>query len=240
LPVIFFSNADFENAAPAANLSSAELINKIYQAQTHDELQKALDILPQPTQSAPQSMQPPLREDRRLVIREGEEGGVLSQTEFKIGSFASEFKLKKRASNALIELVSSRDFNPQDIHVSSIQQIEKLAMKANEGGTVTRHNFWREGDGDQDVSLIVRSLGVIIQDLVADTQFAGYQYLSYELVERDGVRFFSNANGCVWWQINAHLVGPDLVLLGLVAYTDESWMKKSRTCASVYGIEIFH
>jgi hypothetical protein len=185
-------------------------------------------------------MQPPLHEDRRLVIREGEEGGVLSQTEFKIANFASEYKIKKRASNALIEMVSSRDFNPQDIHVSSIQQIEKLAMKANEGGTVTRHNFWREGDGDQDVSLIVRSLGVIIQDLVADTQFAGYQYLSYELVERDGVRFFSNANGCVWWQINAHLVGPDHVLLGLVAYTDESWMKKSRTCASVYGIEIFH
>jgi len=69
-------------------------------------------------------MQPPLHEDRRLVIREGEEGGVLSQTEFKIANFASEYKIKKRASNALIEMVSSRDFNPQDIHVSSIQQIE--------------------------------------------------------------------------------------------------------------------
>ena len=115
-------------------------------------------------------MQPPLHEDRRLVIREGEEGGVLSQTEFKIASFASEYKLKKRASNSLIEMVTSRDFNPQDIQVSSIQQIEKLAMKANEGGTVARHNFWKEGDGDQDVILIVRSLGVIIQDLVASLE----------------------------------------------------------------------
>ena len=132
MPVIFFLNVDFEDAAPAGNLSSAEMLDTIYHAQTHDELQKALGFLPQPTQSEPKSMPPPLREDRRLVIREGEEGGVLSQTEFKIASFASEYKLKKRASNSLIEMVTSRDFNPQDIQVSSIQQIEKLAMKANE------------------------------------------------------------------------------------------------------------
>ena len=171
------------------------------------------------------------------MIRDGEEGGVLSRTEFNIASFASEHKLKKRTLNALIEMVSSSDFNPQDVRVSSIQQIEKLALKANEGGTVERHSFWKEGDGNQEVTLIVRSLGVIIEDLVADTEFAGYQYLHYEPVEQDGVRFFSNANGCIWWQINAHLIGPDHVILGLIAYTDESYIKVSRSCSSLYGIQ---
>ena len=237
LPVIFFfqihTNADL--CSPSAKRSSAEMFNQLYQSRTHDDLQDALEALPSTIQSVPKPMPPPPREETRFVIREGEEGGVVSHTEFKIGEYASEFKLKTRASNALFGLVRSRDFNPQEVRVSSIQQLQKLASKANKGGTVQKHSFWKEGDGNQEVTLIVRSLGVIIEDLVADTAFAGYQYISYEPVERDGVRYFTNANGCVWWQINVHLIGPDHVLLGLIAYTDESWMKKSLSCSSCYS-----
>ena len=222
---------------PASKQSSAALYNQISQAQTLDELHEALDALPQPPERVPPAMPPPLREERRLVMRDGKEGGLLSRTEFMVAQLASGQKFKKRTANAVIEMVTHRDFNPAEIRVGTIQQIEKLALKGNEGGSITRHSFWQEGDGEQDVTLVIRSLGILIEDLLADTRFAGYQYLSYEPVVRDGNRIFGNANGGVWWQINAHLVGPDHVLLGLIVYTDESFMKQSLSCSSAYGAE---
>ena len=71
-------------------------------------------------------------------------------------------------------MVTHRDFNPAEIRVGTIQQIEKLALKGNEGGSITRQSFWQEGDGEQDVTLVIRSLGILIGDLLADTRFAGY------------------------------------------------------------------
>ncbi len=40
------------------------------------------------------------------------------------------------------------------------------------------------------------------------------------------------ANGSLWWQINQERVGADCVLLGLVAFLDESYKKKSMSCES--------
>ena len=60
---------------PASKRSSAALYNQISQAQTLDELHEALDALPQPPERVPPAMPPPLREERRLVMRDGKEGG---------------------------------------------------------------------------------------------------------------------------------------------------------------------
>ena len=64
----------------------------------------------------------------------------------------------------------------------------------------------------------MRKLVPIMEDLIADERFAGHQYLSFELRERDGFRMFGPANGSLWWQINQKCVGSDRVLLGLVTH----------------------
>jgi hypothetical protein len=74
-----------------------------------------------------------------------------------------------------------------------------------------------------------------LEDRIADEQYAGYQYHSFELVERDNCRSFGQANSSVWWQINAELIGPDKVLLGIIVFTDGSWNKKKLSCESVYS-----
>ena len=71
-------------------------------------------------------------------------------------------------------------------------------------------------------------------DLVADVQYNGYQYLSFELLERNGERVSGPANLGVWWQINAHEVGSDNVLLALIVFNDASFA--TQTCEPLYGI----
>ncbi len=71
--------------------------------------------------------------------------------------------------------------------------------------------------------------------LISDKRFAGHQYLEFDLRERDGCRVFGPANCSLWWQINQERVGADRVLLGLVAFLDEPYNKKSMSCEGVYG-----
>ena len=177
---------------------------------------------------------PPLSRNNRIIIREGEEGGVVTMTEFMIAELASHHKLQKRCTNDIIELVKRSDFYPADIRTNRIQQIEE-AIEKGDGGSILKCNLGTEDDGQQDLHLYLRSLHTILEDLIADAGYAGHQYLSFELLERDGYRVFGPANSTVWWQINAELIGPDRVLIGLAAYIDESWNKRNMTCESCYG-----
>jgi len=170
----------------------------------------------------------------RIIMREGVDGGVVTRTEYMIAQLASEEKLTKRTTNRVIKLVKRDDFVPAEIRTDRIQQIESWIEKA-DGGTIFEYDVWKEGDGQQDLKLYIRNLRTILEDLIADEQYAGYQYHSFELVERDNCRSFGPANSSVWWQINAELIGPDKVLLGIIVFTDGSWNKKKLSCESVYS-----
>jgi len=89
------------------------------------------------------------------------------------------------------------------IRHNTIEQIEHLISKAHDGGAIQEFNLWTEEDGEQEVMLIVRLLRQIIEDLLADPRFKDCQYLSFEMLELDGVRVFGAANSGVWWQINS-------------------------------------
>ena len=69
---------------------------------------------------------------------------------------------------------------------------------------------------------------------MADVRFNGCQYLSFELLERNGERAFGPANSGVWWQINACEVGYDNVLLAVIVFEDASFA--TQTCEPLYGI----
>jgi hypothetical protein len=56
---------------------------------------------------------------------------------------------------------------------------------------------------------------------------------NFDLRELNGCRVFGPANGSLWWQINQERVSEDRVLLGLVVFIDESYIKKSMSCEGV-------
>ena len=168
-------------------------------------------------------------------MRNGVDGGMITQSEYLIAKLASDHRIPKRVSNSFIETVKRDDFNPDDLRFDTIQPIEQLISKAHDGGTIQEFNFGKEEDGEQELVLIIRLLRQIIEDLLADPRFKGCQFLSFEIQERNGVRIFGAANGGVWWQINSLLVGPENVLIGIIIFTDGSWIKKGITCEALYG-----
>ena len=177
---------------------------------------------------------PPLPRNNRIIMREGDDGGVVSKTEFMLADLASRYKLQKRCTNEFIKLVKRPQFDPADIRTDRIQDIESRIEKG-DGGSILKCNLGTEDDGRQDLNLFLRSLTRIVEDLLADEGYAGHQYISFELLEHDGYRVIGPANSTVWWQINAELIGPDRVLVGIVAYIDGSWNRKHLSCESCYG-----
>ena len=170
----------------------------------------------------------------RIIMRPDEDGGVITQSEYLIAELASKEKFTKRSTNSIIAMLKRNDFTAAEIRTNRIQQIERLISKA-DGGATLEFDFWRQGDGKQELKLYMRRLVPIMEDLIAEERFAGHQYLSFELRERDGCRVFGPANSSLWWQINQERVGFDRVLLGLVTFIDESYNKKHLSCESVYG-----
>ncbi len=172
--------------------------------------------------------------DTRIVIRPEEDGCVITFSEFLIAELASDERFRKMTTNRIVAMLKRKDFVIGDIRTDRIQRIEKLISNAN-GGTPLEYDLWREGDGKQDLTLYLGRLVPIMECLISDKRFAGHQYLEFDLRERDGCRVFGPANGSLWWKINQERVGADRVLLGLVAFLDESYNKKSMSCEGVYG-----
>ena len=203
-------------------------------ARTLGEIKGAIELIPTALEAEKIRM-PTMRPEVRLVMREGVEGGLITQSEYLIANAAAEMKVPKRVTNMHLSTLRRPDFDKNDIRFNTIEQIEHLISKAHDGGTIQEFDLWKEDDGEQEIKLIVRLLRRIIEDLLADPRFKDCQYVSFELLEKDGVRIFGNANGGVWWQINAQLIGPENVLIGIIIFTDGSWIKEGITCEALYG-----
>jgi hypothetical protein len=62
----------------------------------------------------------------QLIIRPGEEGGIITQTEFMFSKFCAEEKLKTKTSDRLISMIKRRDFVIEDICAETIRELETL------------------------------------------------------------------------------------------------------------------
>ena len=63
---------------------------------------------------------------QQLIIRPGEEGGILTQTEFMFSKFCAEEKLKKKTSDHHLSMIKRRDFVIEDIRAETIRELETL------------------------------------------------------------------------------------------------------------------
>ncbi len=68
----------------------------------------------------------------QLIIRAGESGGVLTQTEFQITKFCAEDKLKKRMADGLLCMFRRDKFVPGDIRAETIRELEKIVTSRRE------------------------------------------------------------------------------------------------------------
>jgi hypothetical protein len=92
-----------------------------------------------------------------------------------------------------------------------------------------------KADGKQEVKAYLRSLKLIIQDILADLGFANLQYLWFEYLEVNGERRYGPANGGIWWQITVREIGEGHVLVAIIIFQDGSWVKMNLSCEPIYG-----
>ena len=63
---------------------------------------------------------------QQLIIRPGEGGGIITQTEFMFPMFCAEEKLKKKTSDRLISMIKRRNFVIEDICAGTIRELETV------------------------------------------------------------------------------------------------------------------
>ena len=103
---------------------------------------------------------------QQLIIRPGEGGGIITQTEFMFSKFCAEEKLKKTTSD---HLLSTRlcDRRHSCEQFGSWKRLFQTAADVK-----SQYDLWTKADGKQEVKVYLRSLKLIIQDILADLGFA--------------------------------------------------------------------
>jgi hypothetical protein len=133
-----------------------------------------------------------------------------------------------------INLIKSTDFKVDDVNVD----LHKRVAAAIANGHFTSHNM-RESDldGDQDLTLWLRSLEDVLREVLGDDRMAGHQHFSFEMLTNDdGEREFGASNGAVSFQIAQVRCGPDCVPVSLVIYIDGSFIKHGIPVKPIYGM----
>jgi hypothetical protein len=172
-----------------------------------------------------------------MPVTEARERGLIPKaSEQTLQAFSStEMKLYKHATNykwtideliATINLIKSTDFKVEDVNVD----LHKRVAAAIAQGHFTSHNMRESNlDGDQDLTLWIRSLEEVLKEALGDDRMAGHQHFSFEmLINEDGEREFGASNGAVSFQIAQLRCGPDCVPVSLVIYIDGSFIKHGR------------
>jgi hypothetical protein len=214
-----------------------KLIQDIMKARTTSQFESVIeDAAPDNLHAIPQlvrSLLPSTRLDQ-LIIRPGESGGMLTQSEYQLALFCSEEKLKKRTSNRLTAMIKQRAFVIEDIRADTIREIEKMITDSS-SSKILEYDLSRESDGVQEVKVYLRSLRHIIEDLLRHLGYRDLQYLHFEYREMHGERMFGPANGGLWWQITVRKIGEGHVLIALIVFQDGSWVKMNLFCEPLYG-----
>ena len=92
----------------------------------------------------------------------------VTQTEYLIAKFASQSKLNKPSGDKLIALITRADLNPNEIRTHSIRQIEWWIAPANDLKERQDFDLWCASDRRQKLTLYLRNLLMMVEDLVAD------------------------------------------------------------------------
>ena len=97
----------------------------------------------------------------QLIIRPGESGGMLTQTEYVVSKFCAEHRLKKYTGDDLLAMIRRKDFVREDIRYETIRELEQIIEKGS-GSKVFEYDLWSKEDGKQEVKVYLRSLWQIV------------------------------------------------------------------------------
>ena len=141
--------------------------------------------------------------------------------------WSTSYKWTVDESIATIKWIKSTDFKVEDVNVDLHRRVAAAIAK----GHFTSHNIREsELDGDQDLTLWIRSLEEVLREVHFDDQMAGHQHFSFEMtVNEDGERNFGALNSAVSFQLAPVRAGLDCVPVSLVVYIDGSFIKHGIT-----------
>jgi hypothetical protein len=163
---------------------------------------------------------------------------AFSSSEMKLYKHATKYKWTQDELIATINMIKSTDFKVEDVNVDLHKRVAAVIAK----GHFTSHNM-RESDldGDQDLTLWLRSLEEVLREVLGDDRMAGHQHFCFEMqTNDDGEREFGlnfgASNSAVSFQIAQVRCGPNCVPVSLVIYIDGSLIKHGIPVKPLYGM----
>ena len=94
----------------------------------------------------------------------------------------------------------------------------------------------KAGDGDQELTCILRDPVKVFRELIADPRASGSQYLGYrELRDATGSRIFYHSNGSLNYQEAQIRAGSGLIPVSVKIYIDATFGKSHMEYRPVYS-----
>ena len=135
-----------------------------------------------------------------------------------------------------MSLVQDPKFNPSELGTRSVQPLERALLRGHDEVGVREYDFYREGDGLQDLKMYTLECKRVASELFRDPKFKGHMTFKFTpTFDDEGRRTFGSAMGGVWAQFHASAVVDGVeVILVLAIYIDASFVKINLTVKPVY------
>ena len=201
----------------------------------YQALSDLLDSLPDPSSytTAKTMTAAAARENGVIPEADAETLRAFSRSEMKLYKHATDHKWTVDELVKTIQLIKSADFKVEDVNVD----LHKRVAAAIAQGKFNSHNMREsELDGDQDLTLWLRSLEDVLREILGDERMDGHQEFRFEVSRtEEGERQFGASNGAVSFQLAQVRCGPDCVPVSLVIYIDGSFIKHGIPVKPIYG-----
>jgi hypothetical protein len=160
----------------------------------------------------------------------------LNYSQRQILKLRKEYKLNRKASNAVLSLVQDPKFNPSELGTRSVRLLDRALLCGHDEVGVREYDFYREGDGLQDLKMYTLECKRVASELFRDPKFKGHMTFKFTpTFDDEGRRTFGSAMGGVWAQFHASAVVDGVeVILVLAIYIDASFVKINLTVKPVY------
>ena len=166
---------------------------------------------------------------------------VLNYSQRRIVELKRIFKLNRRATDAIMELVADPKFDSQELGTGNVRCLENRLSRGYDGGDITEYDFHTEMDGRQDLKMYLRNPLRVMEEIFGDPRFKDHLILTFTpTFDEDGGRTFGSAMGGLWAQFHMRALKNGVeVLLALAVHIDASFVKVNLSVKPVYGKRCF-
>lgn len=199
-----------------------------------------LDDADAPKSNDPPCLPQPKRKAGALEIsHDARLATLLSKTEIMILRYYQNGRLSQRRGQALMDMLRHPDFRIEDMQSTTIVHLIRRLERPFKETSVLTYNFWKEGDGNQKLDMVMRDYLEMFREIVRDPRWKHDFDLVFRAIFDDlDNRMIGPPCSALHWEHIQQILGPTIPVGCTQLFTDETFMLANMGVDAVYSASL--